>query len=94
MHRAHEAIAYYLRGFDLGPNDMSLVALGLQCLWDEHELGEDAPVREQLQELGDKYPGSWLKYLVDDTLASGEEYKGVNPKYRPRGYNEGPKKDE
>jgi hypothetical protein len=73
---------------------MSLVALGLQCLWDEHELGEDAPVREQLQELGDKYPGSWLKYLVDDTLASGEEYKGVNPKYRPRGYNEGPKKDE
>jgi hypothetical protein len=94
MHRAHEAIPYYLRGFDLGPNDMSLVALGLQCLWDEHELGEDAPVREQLQELGDKYPGSWLKYLVDDTLASGEEYKGVNPKYRPRGYNEGPKKDE
>jgi hypothetical protein len=31
---------------------------------------------------------------VDDTLENGEEYKGVNPKYRPRGYNEGPKKDE
>jgi hypothetical protein len=94
MHRSHEAIRHYLRGFELGPNDMSLVALGLQCLWDEHELGEDAPLRDELQELADKSPGSWLKYLVDDTLGNGEEYKGVNPKYRPRGYNEGPKKDE
>ena len=94
MHRAPEAIPYYVRGFELGPNDMSLIALGMQCLWDEHQLEEDAPLREVLQEAGDKYPGSWLKYLVDDTLASGEEYKGVNPKYRPRGYNEGPKKDE
>jgi hypothetical protein len=94
MHRAREAVPHYLRGFELGPNDMSLVALSLQCLWDEHQLDEDAPLRDQLDELGDNYPGSWLKYLVDDTLANGEEYKGVNPKYRPRGYNEGPKKEE
>jgi hypothetical protein len=85
---------HYLRGFDLGPNDQSLIALGLQCLWDEHQLVEDSPARGELSELGDKYPGSWLKYLVDDTLDNGEEYQGVNPKYRPRGYNEGPKKDE
>jgi hypothetical protein len=94
LHRAPEAIPHYLRGFDLGPNDQALIALALQCLWDEHELLPDAPLRGQLQDLGDKYPGSWLKYLVDDTLDSGDEYKGVNPKYRPRGYNEGPKKDE
>ena len=94
LHRAPEAIPHYLRGFDLGPNDQALIALALQCLWDEHELMPDAPLRGQLQDLGDKYPGSWLKYLVDDTLDSGEEYKGVNPKYRPRGYNEGPKKDD
>jgi hypothetical protein len=94
LHRAPEALPHYLRGYDLGPNDQSLIALGLQCLWDEHQLGEDSPVRAQLSELGDKYPGSWLKYLVDDTLDNGEEYQGVNPKYRPRGYNEGPKKDE
>jgi hypothetical protein len=94
LHRAKEAVPHYVRGFSLGPSDMSLVALGLQCLWDEHVLEEDSPVRGELQDVADKYPGSWLKYLVDDTFANGEEYKGVNPKYRPRGYNEGPKKDE
>ena len=94
MHRAPEAVPHYLRGFALGPNEMSLVALGLQCLWDENQLGDDSAIRAPLQSAADKYPGSWLKYLVDDTLANGAEYKGVNPKYRPRGYNEGPKKDE
>jgi hypothetical protein len=94
LHRAPEAVPHYLRGFSLGPNDMSLVALGLQCLWDEERLADDSPTRDELQRLADQYPGSWLKYLVDDTLSNGDEYHGVNPKYRPRGYNEGPKKDE
>ncbi|MCL2450700.1 MAG: tetratricopeptide repeat protein, partial [Polyangiaceae bacterium] len=94
MHRAPESVPHYLRGFGLGPNDMGLIALGLQCLWDEQQLTDDSDVRGQLQDLADQYPGSWLKYLVDDTLTSGDEYHGVSPKYRPRGYNEGPKKDE
>ncbi len=94
MHRAPEALPHYVTGFKLGPNEMSLIALGLQCMWDEGQLGEDAPARAQLQDAADAFPGSWLKYLVDDTFSNGEEYKGVNPKYRPRGYNEGPKKDE
>jgi hypothetical protein len=94
MHRAAEAVPHYLRGFSLGPNEMSLIALGMQCLWDEQQLGDDSAVRGELQDAADRYPGSWLKYLVDDTLSNGAEYKGVNPKYRPRGYNEGPKKDE
>jgi hypothetical protein len=94
MHRAAEGLPHYLNGFALGPNEMSLIALGLQCLWDEQQLGDDAPARDQLQEAADRYPGSWFKYLVDDTLSNGQDYKGVNPKYRPRGYNEGPKKDE
>ena len=94
LHRAAEALPHYLRGFELGPNDQSLIALGLQCLWDEHQLTDESPVRGELSDLADKYPGSWLKYLVDDALDNGEENQGVNPKYRPRGYNEGPKKDE
>ena len=61
---------------------------------DEKQLEDDSPTRGELQDAADEYPGSWFKYLVDDTLSNGEEYKGVNPKYRPRGYNEGPKKDE
>jgi hypothetical protein len=94
MHRAPDALPHYVQGFTLGPNDMSLIALALQCLWDEHLLADDSPARGELQDLADQYPGSWLKYLVDDTLSNGEENKGVAPKYRPRGYNEGPKKDE
>jgi hypothetical protein len=94
LHRAPEALPHYVRGFTLGPNDMSLIALGLQCLWDEKMLEEDSPARGALQDAADEFPGSWLKYLVDDTLANGDDNKGVSPKYRPRGYNEGPKKDE
>ncbi len=94
LHRAPEALPHYLTGFALGPADLGLIALGLQCLWDEKQLDETSKVRGALSDLGDEHPGSWLKYLVDDTLANGDEYQGVNPKYRPRGYNEGPKKDE
>ena len=94
LHRPQEALPHYLRGFRLGPNDLGLIALGLQCLWDEKMLEDESAPREQLQDVADEFPGSWLKYLVDDTLSNGQEYKGVNPKYRPRGYNEGPKKEE
>jgi hypothetical protein len=74
---------------------MNLIALGVQCLWDEGMITNvDSEAVTELQEAADKHPGSWLKYIVDDTIANGAENKGVNPKYRPRGYNEGPKKEE
>jgi hypothetical protein len=64
-------------------------------MYDEGLLApEQTSIRSELESIGDEYPGSWLKYLADDTLANAEENHGVNPKYRPRGYNEGPKKDE
>jgi hypothetical protein len=109
LHRAPESIDDYLRGFDLAPNDMNLIALGLQCLWDERMIAKvdpsdleghkiipaaDSDTAVKLTALGAQHTGSWLTYLVDDTLRSGASYNGVNPKYRPRGYNEGPKKDE
>jgi hypothetical protein len=86
-----QAFPHYRRGFDLGPNDVNLVALGLQCLYDHQGLKH---VADELRELADKHPSSWLDYLVHDTLDNGDEHKGVNPKYRPRGYNEGPKRRE
>jgi hypothetical protein len=94
MHRAAEAVPHFVRGFALGPNDPSLIALGLQCLWDEGQLAPDSPARGELQDVADQYPGSWLQWLVDDTLKNGADNQGVNPKYRPRGYNEGPKNQE
>jgi hypothetical protein len=91
MHRAAEAWPHYQRGFELGPNELSLIALALQCLYDEGELvkHEDA-----LRELAEKHPGSWIAYLAVDTLENHEKNKGVDAKYRPRGYNEGPKDGE
>jgi hypothetical protein len=88
MDRASEAWPYYREGFDLGPDEPSLIALGLQCLYDKGEL---YPHGEALRELAAKHPGSWIAYLAIDTLNNGETNKGVDPKYRPRGYNEGPK---
>ena len=88
LHRSAEAWPYYEKGFDKGPNELSLIALALQCLYDEKELlgHEDA-----LRALAAKHEGSWIAYLAIDTLQNHEKNSGVDPKYRPRGYNEGPK---
>ena len=93
LHRAEEAWPHYAEGFSRAQNDVNLIALALQCLWDEHMLGDDARVRNELIELKNepKYNGSWVEFLANDIVEHGEEHNGVDPKYRPRGYNEGPK---
>lgn len=88
MNRAKEAWPYYKEGFHLGPNDLSLIALALQCLYDEKELMAH---EEELRDIAAKHEGTWIAYLAIDTLNNHEKNKGVDPKYRPRGYNEGPK---
>ena len=83
----------YKRGFDLGPNEVSLIALGLQCLWDEKLLTVDNDLQVELEEASKKHEGSWYAWLVADVRINGEKNGGVDPKHRPRGYNEGPKKE-
>ncbi len=89
--RPLEAWPYYKRGFELAPNDPNLIALALQCLWDENALNGN--ITAELTEMGPKYPSSWLDFLQRDTIDNGTAHAGVDPKYRPRGYNEGPKGD-
>lgn len=91
QHKAAEAIPHYKKGFELAPGEVNLIALALQCLWEEKALVPDAPLRGELDKMGDARSGSWLDYLVKDILANGETHNGVDPKHRPRGYNEGPK---
>jgi hypothetical protein len=91
LHRAEEAWPYYARGYELAPNDQNLVALGMQCLWDEKAMGPDSNARAGLEDLAERHPGSWVAFLTRDTVDNGEAHNGVDPKYRPRGYNEGPK---
>jgi tetratricopeptide (TPR) repeat protein len=88
LHRAPEAWPHYKQGFAIGPNEQSLISLALQCLYDEKELYAH---EKELRELAEAHPGSWIAYLAVDTLDNSEKHKGVDPKYRPRGYNEGPK---
>lgn len=88
MQKADEAWPYYRHGFELGPNELSLIALALQCLHDEKRL---KTYEDELRSLSEKHPGTWLAYLAIDTLDNEEKNNGVDPKYRPRGYNEGPK---
>jgi tetratricopeptide (TPR) repeat protein len=87
LQRTAEAWPHYLRGFEIGPNEPNLIALGLQCLWDQQQF---APHQVELMNLGAQFPGSWLDYLVTDTFENGTQNGGVSPKYRPRGYDEGP----
>ncbi len=88
LHRADEAWPHFIRGFEMGPNDLNLIALGLQCLWDEKKIESH---EEELLAAADEHPGTWLAYLGKDILYNGEEHGGVQKKYRPRGYDEGPK---
>lgn len=88
MHRAEEAWPLYAKGFDLGPNEPGLIALALQCLFDEKKLYDHA---DDIRAIAAEHPGSWIAYLGVDTLDNGEKHGGVDPKYRPRSYNEGPK---
>ena len=88
MHRPEEAWPHYKKGFGIGPNELALIALALQCMHDEGSLYKHD---EELRALAEEHKGSWIAYLAIDTLDNSEKNNGVDPKYRPRGYNEGPK---
>jgi tetratricopeptide (TPR) repeat protein len=92
LDRPDEAWPHYVEGWKLAPNDSNLIALSLQCLWDKRAITKH---QEELSALADapEHAGSWLAYLARDIVMNGEKHGGVERKYRPRGYNEGPKKD-
>jgi tetratricopeptide (TPR) repeat protein len=88
MRRAEQAWPHYRRGFELAPNDSNLIALALQCLFEMKAIKSH---EQELYGLARAHPGSWLAYLATDIVENGERYGGVERKYRPRGYDEGPK---
>ena len=89
MKRTHDAWPHYKRGLELAPNDPNLIALSLQCLWDQNAID---PRKDELIELSQRHPGSWLAFLATDIVWYGKQHGGVQKKYRPRSYDEGPKK--
>jgi hypothetical protein len=88
LHRAEEAWPHYVDGFLLGTNQQALIALALQCLWDEKAI---EPHQAELEKMSEEHKGSWLAYLATDIINNGEKHNGVDPQYRPRSYNGGPR---
>ncbi|HYQ40934.1 MAG TPA: tetratricopeptide repeat protein [Polyangiaceae bacterium] len=88
LKRAEQAWPHYMRGFELAPNDLNLIALGLQCAWEEKII--DAH-KDELLAAAETHPGSWLAFLGSDLVYNGVANGGVQKKYRPRAYDEGPK---
>ena len=48
---------------------------------------------DELLTLSEKHPGSWLAFLGSDLVYNGAANGGVQKKYRPRAYDEGPKSE-
>jgi hypothetical protein len=87
LNRSWEAWPDYRAGLLLAPNDRNLIALALQCMWEHNAIHA---VESDLLKLADHHPGSWLSYLAHDVVTNGTAHGGVDRKYRPRGYDEGP----
>jgi hypothetical protein len=88
LHRADEAWPRYVTGFKMAPNDRNLIALAMQCLWDEKAVDRH---RHELLDLAEGARGTWLAYLSRDMVYNGVKHSGVDPQYRPRSYDGGPK---
>jgi len=82
--KPEQALPFYEAGFELSPDNKSLIALGLQCLWETKHLMD---YEGRLRAVAERHPGSWLAYLIDDLFLHGGQYGGVRPEYRPRSYN-------
>jgi len=89
LRRPEEGWPSYRRGMTLAPNDRNLIALALQCLWDQGAL-RGKPREDELNAFVEEHPGTWLAYLARDIVLNGQTNNGVDKKYRPRGYDEGP----
>ncbi|MEO7096725.1 MAG: hypothetical protein ABI175_25935, partial [Polyangiales bacterium] len=77
LNRLDEAWGWYVKGFRIGPQNSGLIALALQCLSDHnallsHEAEADALIAEK------DMLGSWLAYLVRDTLDRERKCRGVD----------------
>lgn len=90
LKRPDEAWPYYAKGFELAPNDPNLIALSLQCLWDQKSIEKH---RGELLAMAERHPGSWLAFLASDIVHYGKQHNGVQKKYRPRSYNDGPRSE-
>lgn len=75
---------HYLEGLKASPHSKSLTALSLQCIWDHGKFEE---WREDLKQLAEQHPDSWLDYFVYEIEHRGAENDGISAEHRARHYN-------
>lgn len=77
LNRMDEAWEWYKKGFRIGSNNSGLIALALQCMSDHQALlGKEKDALALLDEPG--VAGTWLNYLVRDTLDRERKCRGVD----------------
>ena len=82
LDRMNEAWEWYKKGFRIGPQNSGLIALALQCMSDHHALldhEKDALAMADEKEMS----GSWLTYLVRDTLDREHKCRGESASAAP-----------
>ena len=95
LHRAPEAWPHYVRGFELAPNDVEPHRARRCSACGTRRCSPDSPSRDELDDdEAASTPARGSSTSRSDILEHGEEHNGVDPKYRPRGYNEGPKNEQ
>ncbi|MBK7583153.1 MAG: hypothetical protein IPI67_23510 [Myxococcales bacterium] len=90
MNKPEDALPHYVTGFELGPKRSQPDCAG-HAVFVGPQGDRGSPRRAARS--GGETPGSWLNYFAIEIVYRGEEHKGIEKKYRPRGYDEGPKKD-
>lgn len=83
--KVEEALAHYVRGLELAPDQKDIAALSLQCLWDT---GAFEQARPALERVAARDPRGWLSYLLGEVVVRGRENDGVPSEYRSHGYNQ------
>ncbi len=82
LNRMDEAWEWYKKGFRIGSNNSGLIALALQCMSDHQALlSKEKDGLAMLDEPG--MPGTWLNYLLRDTLEREKKCRGVDAPSEP-----------
>jgi hypothetical protein len=82
LNRMDEAWEWYKKGFRIGSNNSGLIALALQCMSDHQALlGKEKDGLAMLDEPG--MPGTWLNYLLRDTIEREKKCRGVDAPSEP-----------
>ncbi len=88
LKRAEQAWPHYMHGFELAPNDLNLIALGLQCAWEEKII--ESPQGRAARGFRST-PRELARVSRQRPRVQWRGERGSAEEVSPRAYDEGPK---